>query len=90
MYLTEGPIIIHPKSIRSGDKYIRSRDRETTSDKQIHRGFSSFIMALVNVTVISERATLLPWKIISADLGKETLREFNERTLSGTENLELG
>lgn len=37
------------------------------------------------------RSTIFPWKIISADLGKETLREFYERTLStGTENVELG
>ena len=47
-------------------------------------------MALINVTVISEKATLFPWKTLSSKLGKETLREFYEQTLSGTANVELG
>lgn len=42
-------------------------------------------MALINVTVVSERAILLPWKITSVYLGKESIQEFYERTLSGTE-----
>ena len=39
-------------------------------------------MALINVTVISECSTLLPWKITSADPGKESIKEYYERTLS--------
>ena len=39
-------------------------------------------MALINVTVVSEWSTLLPWKITSADLGKESIKEYYECTLS--------
>ena len=46
-------------------------------------------MALINVCVISEEgSTVLPWKITSADPGKELIRKYYEDTLSGTDVLE--
>ena len=39
-------------------------------------------MALINVTVVSDSSTILPWKITSADPGKESIKEYYERTLS--------
>ena len=41
-------------------------------------------MALINITVVSERSPVLPWKISSALLEKESIREYYYRLCTGT------
>ena len=46
-------------------------------------------MALINVTVVSERSAVLPWKISSALLEKESIREYYYCLCTGTAILKL-
>ena len=41
-------------------------------------------MGLINITVVSERSAVLPWKISSALLKKESICEYYYRLCTGT------